>query len=891
MKKKFVNVMLFGALALSAISYVGCKDYDDDIDGLQQQVNANKTKIEEVEAAMKAGKFIVSYTAVTNGYELTLSDGSKLTITNGKNGDNGAPGLNGETVIPKFKVSSDNYWQVSTDDGKTYEYVLDAEGNKVNATGKKGDDGEPGKDASANVTINDEGYVVIGGVVTNLTKDTKVPSIFINEVDGLYIINLDGTEYKMLAEGSAYNGLQSVVYRKQAWDDANDFVRSIKLMSSAAPDADLLATSASVATFKVWPTKMDLAKATFAFTDTYKTRALAPALKYVDGSAKWVDNREGILSVAMTPENVEVYEPYASSLDVTINGYTTASNYFNFRAEQWTPAYLDIVHTKDSVKVPCSYLSIATTESNFSSYVEYTFVYNKSYNLNDSVAFGNGYRNRFISMADLGFSGINVKFTQTEGKAKGIFEIKDGVVTAKSSEQASAINELCYVTATYTNAEGVEIASYDFAVKAVREQQVAPALVDIEVETLNATEADKLAKLQYSTVEQTIGLNVRAFLNSLGGRDYMSDNANLAPVTYGLYYLSDEAGKTYANRVGAYLLYTPGRTTDLDKLELIIPANTIIDGAQKLYSFRTWAGGASDKYEIVNTEDYAWRKSTTTHAVNGSRKQYTLKLKDLVKCERKVNIKQNSAFVVDGKTTITGAWDEASKSFSMTADLTVLYAAYNTDGSASSEVIEYYLAPLINQSEAVKAVYGQISISNNIITVSPAVDVKTLGAIKIGARIQGTTIEATILDINEAAVSYCEPVLRSPLAALTNDASVVWNIDGDQNKTINVATKAKIKMLDRDINVTTKNTVIENGQAKTPWAAAYGIDAPAITYSITGYSETVNDGTYSINPRTGVITCNNTAIVQSLDIYVKVTIKHNWGTETIEKITVKAALK
>ena len=61
--------MLFGALALSTISYVGCKDYDDDIDGLQQQVDANKSKIEEVDAAMKAGKFIVSYTPVANGYE------------------------------------------------------------------------------------------------------------------------------------------------------------------------------------------------------------------------------------------------------------------------------------------------------------------------------------------------------------------------------------------------------------------------------------------------------------------------------------------------------------------------------------------------------------------------------------------------------------------------------------------------------------------------------------------------------------------------------------------------------------------------------------------------------------------------------------------------------
>lgn len=74
-----------------------------------------------------------------------------------------------------------------------------------------------------------------------------------------------------------------------------DFVRSIGLMSSNDPEAELLATSASVATFKVWPTTLDLGKAVFAFTDTYKTRALVPALKYVEGSAKWVDNRQRYL--------------------------------------------------------------------------------------------------------------------------------------------------------------------------------------------------------------------------------------------------------------------------------------------------------------------------------------------------------------------------------------------------------------------------------------------------------------------------------------------------------------------------------------------------------------------------------------------------------------------
>ena len=904
MKKKFVRVMLFGALALSTVTYVGCKDYDDDIDNLQEQVNANKSAIAEVEAAMKAGKFIVSYTAVTNGYELTLSDGSKLNITNGKNGEDGKPGLDGNPIIPKFKVSSDNYWMVSTDDGAKYDYVLDEGGNKVNATGKQGEPGEPGQpgkpgqpgepgvDASANVTINDAGYIVIGDVVTTLKKDMTVPSILINEVDGLYVINLNGTEYKVLAEGSAYNGLQSVTFRRNSPDNSGDYyVQSIKLMSSNAANAELLATSASIATFKVWPKTMDLGKATFDFTDTYKTRAAVPTLKYVPGSAKWVDGREGILSVTIAPQNIESNRTYASSLDITINGHTTASDYFEFLATVWTPDNLNFIHTSNLEDVPTDVLANYTPTSWMDrTYPEYTFVYNKTYNLNDSVDLGNTTAGgNFRSLSDIGFSGITVKFTQTAGKAKGIFDIKDGVISVKAADQASAINEVCYVTATYQNANGKQIVSYDFAVKAVREQSVAPALVDIEVSTKDAAAAQKLAKLEYNgTSDQYIDLNVRSFLSSLGGRDYMANNSNTRAASYGLYYLTTEGGKTYANKVDAYLQFTPGNTTDKDEFRLVIPAGTIINGAQQLFSYEYWPA-SMDKYEIQATETYNWRKSRTLLSVNGSAKQFTLKLKETVKCERKVIIKQNSAFVVDGATTIIGKWDEGQRTFAMTANLEDLYAVYKSDGTTkSTEQVTYALVERSKQSAKVQAVYNKISIAGNVITVSPVVNVKDLGGIKIDATIAGTTIKATIL--NNGVEGYCEPVLRSPLAPMSYTASVNWAIDGDANKTFNVGTKAKIKMVDRDINVTNKNVVIENGQIKTPWGSAYGLQANNVKYEITGYSETVNNGTFTIEPKTGVITCNNTAIALALDIYVKVTISHDWGIDTIEKITVKASL-
>ena len=55
MKRKFVKVMFFGALALSAGAYVGCKDYDDDVKGLQEQIdNINQKGADVTTEAMNA---------------------------------------------------------------------------------------------------------------------------------------------------------------------------------------------------------------------------------------------------------------------------------------------------------------------------------------------------------------------------------------------------------------------------------------------------------------------------------------------------------------------------------------------------------------------------------------------------------------------------------------------------------------------------------------------------------------------------------------------------------------------------------------------------------------------------------------------------------------------
>jgi hypothetical protein len=80
MKKKFIRVMFFGALALTTFSYVGCKDYDDDIDRLEQKITENANAIAEINKLIEGGSVITKVENITGGVEVTLSNGKSLPL-------------------------------------------------------------------------------------------------------------------------------------------------------------------------------------------------------------------------------------------------------------------------------------------------------------------------------------------------------------------------------------------------------------------------------------------------------------------------------------------------------------------------------------------------------------------------------------------------------------------------------------------------------------------------------------------------------------------------------------------------------------------------------------------------------------------------------------------
>ena len=99
MKKNFVRIMLFGALTLATVTYVGCKDYDDDIDNLQTQIDANAAGLAELQAKVNAGNWVTDIKSITGGFEITFNNGNKYSIVNGKDGSVVEIGENGNWFI------------------------------------------------------------------------------------------------------------------------------------------------------------------------------------------------------------------------------------------------------------------------------------------------------------------------------------------------------------------------------------------------------------------------------------------------------------------------------------------------------------------------------------------------------------------------------------------------------------------------------------------------------------------------------------------------------------------------------------------------------------------------------------------------------------------------
>ena len=150
MNKKLKFIIAGFAVVAGLASAVSCQDLSKDVDSLSKEVASLKTLVNDLQTKINAGAVITNVASTSTGIEITLSDGKKYTVSNGKDGANGTNGTNG-------------------------------------TNGKDGKDGTPG----SVVSIGDNGNWFIDGVDTGLAAKGKDGANGTNGTNGANGLNGD----------------------------------------------------------------------------------------------------------------------------------------------------------------------------------------------------------------------------------------------------------------------------------------------------------------------------------------------------------------------------------------------------------------------------------------------------------------------------------------------------------------------------------------------------------------------------------------------------------------------------------------------------------------------------------------------------------------------------
>ncbi|MBQ7945955.1 MAG: hypothetical protein IJ280_04495 [Bacteroidales bacterium] len=206
MNKRFLSCILAGALLTSsAMSFWSCKDYSEDIQNLQEQIDAVKVSLEDIKALINSGSVVTDVKSSDKGIELTMSNGNTYLIehgqdgvngTDGKDGKDGKDGVDGKNAVV-WSIGPDGYWY--QDGQKTDFKAIGTDGKDgVNGTdGKDGANGKDGADGKDGVNGKDgaDGKDGVNGKDGADGKDGDTWSI---GPDGYWYINGTKTDYKAI---------------------------------------------------------------------------------------------------------------------------------------------------------------------------------------------------------------------------------------------------------------------------------------------------------------------------------------------------------------------------------------------------------------------------------------------------------------------------------------------------------------------------------------------------------------------------------------------------------------------------------------------------------------------------------------------------------------------
>lgn len=245
MKKKFYGALLVGSLFLAG-GMVSCSDYDDDINSLNERVDALEKTVAELQKAIEAGAVITSVDDTENGVKVTLSDGKTFELTNGTDGTPGS-------VI---KIGDNGNWFIDGNDtGKP------SRGEK-GEQGEQGPAGEDGKDGKYYIP-GENGFWIEVDSEGNQTETTmswipeNTPVAVYDSANGkLLISNIDGVAEGEVLVIETWGELKSLAVIPYVIDKETSM--PVVSFYNIVKDGDVLESTDATAHFRLNPNNANI---------------------------------------------------------------------------------------------------------------------------------------------------------------------------------------------------------------------------------------------------------------------------------------------------------------------------------------------------------------------------------------------------------------------------------------------------------------------------------------------------------------------------------------------------------------------------------------------------------------------------------------------------------
>lgn len=382
---KHLKILLY--LLISIVSLWSCKYDDEDlwnkINSLEERIasleemlssmNKDISSISTIVNALQDNITVTNIEQKENSYTITFSNDKKITITNGKDGEDGkdAPIIgidifegsyfwtqtiqgvktwltdsNGDKIpvtgeggiTPRLKVSATGYWMVSYDNGISYTQIVDDKGKPVLAVGKDGTDGEDGKDGIdgsdgedgkdgdsffKDVKVEGNELVLIlkdgttlripysGGGDTNIQTATIKGSVDLEEVEGLKVVSLVD-ETSLLRKDFTIETIKNNLPQLVFITDEKDNIIMMARGYFASQTAEVNTKSTALALISMMPPLMVKTKEDFEELSTMITNTTEFA-KVEEEVGKSIAARKDIFSTENT-ELVKAVETLINSL-------------------------------------------------------------------------------------------------------------------------------------------------------------------------------------------------------------------------------------------------------------------------------------------------------------------------------------------------------------------------------------------------------------------------------------------------------------------------------------------------------------------------------------------------------------------------------------------------